>query len=92
MLQLHQPTQANLPAYIFMGNQGAMNMTSNLVTNKRSKRVDLRCRMIRDFINHLMIKPEYINTEHNVADIRNKPLQRVKRRCFTNILPHDQEI
>lgn len=48
-------------------------MASNLVANTRSKHIDLRCHLIRDFINNGEISLEYINTEHNIADFMTKP-------------------
>lgn len=51
-----------------MDNQGAMNMASNWVTNKRSKPIDLRYHLLMDFTNKGMMKLEYMNTNHNVDD------------------------
>mmetsp|Transcript_40261 Transcript_40261/g.76979 ORF Transcript_40261/g.76979 Transcript_40261/m.76979 type:complete len:86 (+) Transcript_40261:3-260(+) len=83
--------QVTKPITIFMDNQGAMYMASNLVTNKRSKHIDLRYHLIRDFVNKGIISLEYISTEHNIADILTKPLQRLKHSYFTNMLLQDQK-
>jgi len=79
------------PTTIYMDNQGAMFMASNLVTNKRSKRIDLRYHMIRDYINKCLFRLEYISTDKNIADIVTKGLEKVKHRQFIKILLQDAE-
>eukprot|EP00241_Pyramimonas_parkeae_P008205 CAMPEP_0114270248 /NCGR_PEP_ID=MMETSP0058-20121206/27125_1 /TAXON_ID=36894 /ORGANISM="Pyramimonas parkeae, CCMP726" /LENGTH=170 /DNA_ID=CAMNT_0001388949 /DNA_START=1089 /DNA_END=1599 /DNA_ORIENTATION=+ len=64
--------QVLTPITIYMDNQGAMFMASNLVTNKRSKHIDLRYHMIRDYINKGIFRLEYISTDKNIADIMTK--------------------
>eukprot|EP00241_Pyramimonas_parkeae_P009870 CAMPEP_0114244830 /NCGR_PEP_ID=MMETSP0058-20121206/11555_1 /TAXON_ID=36894 /ORGANISM="Pyramimonas parkeae, CCMP726" /LENGTH=122 /DNA_ID=CAMNT_0001357809 /DNA_START=1883 /DNA_END=2251 /DNA_ORIENTATION=- len=71
------------PITIYMDNQGAMFMTSNLVTNKRSKH------MIRDSINKGLFRLEHINTDKNIADIMTKGLEKVEHMMFTKMLLQD---
>lgn len=75
-----------------MDNKGAMYMASNVVTNKRSKHIDLRNHLIIDFASKGATKLECINTSHKIADIMTKPLQKVKHIYFTNMLLQDQEV
>lgn len=82
--------QVALPIRIHMDSQGSMHMGSNFVISKASKYIDLRHHLIRGIINMGAIKPEYISTEHSIADVKTKPLQKVTPRCFTNTLLHDQ--
>mmetsp|Transcript_43485 Transcript_43485/g.81431 ORF Transcript_43485/g.81431 Transcript_43485/m.81431 type:complete len:398 (+) Transcript_43485:385-1578(+) len=83
--------QVLTPITIYMDNQGAMFMASNLVTNKRSKHIDLRYHMIRDYINKGIFRLEYISTDKNIADIMTKGLEKVKHRMFTKMLLQDTE-
>lgn len=66
-------------------------MTSIQVTNK-SKYIDLKYHLIRDYANKGIVKLEYISIEHNVADTTTKALQRVKHSYFTDMLPLCQKI
>jgi len=51
------------PITIYMDNQGAMFMASNLVTNKRSNHIDLRYHTIRDYISKGLFRLEYVSTD-----------------------------
>lgn len=75
---------------IYMDNKGAMFMASNLVTSKRSKHIDFRCHLVWDFLNKGIISLVYISSEHNIADILTRSMQRLKHMYFTNMLLQDQ--
>mmetsp|Transcript_40408 Transcript_40408/g.75680 ORF Transcript_40408/g.75680 Transcript_40408/m.75680 type:complete len:107 (-) Transcript_40408:122-442(-) len=47
--------------------------------------------LIRNFVNKGIIILEYISSEHNVAEMMTKPLQKLKHSYFTNMLLQDQE-
>lgn len=69
-----------------------MYFASNLLTNKRSKHIDLTYHLIRDCAKKGVIGLECISTKRNVANIVTKPLQRMKHSYFTSLLLQDQEI
>mmetsp|Transcript_40255 Transcript_40255/g.76962 ORF Transcript_40255/g.76962 Transcript_40255/m.76962 type:complete len:86 (+) Transcript_40255:1388-1645(+) len=83
--------QVTKPIIIYMDNQGALYMVNTLVTNKRSKHIDLSYHLMRDFVNKVIISLEYIGIERNIADIMTKPLQKLKHNYFTNMLLQDQK-
>lgn len=58
--------QVILPISVRIDNQGAINLASNLVTNKRSKHIDVRYHLIKDFANKEVIKLECIGIKHNL--------------------------
>lgn len=64
---------------------------SNLVTNKRSKHLDLECNLIRDFAITRIIKLKCISTARDNAAIMTKPLQIVNYSYFTNVPPQDKD-
>lgn len=55
-----------------MDNAGAMFMAPNLVTNKRSKYIDLTYHTIRNCTAKGLFKLEYVSTDLNNADILTK--------------------
>ena len=59
---------------IYADNQGAIFMSQNLVTNSKSKHIDLRYHYIRERILDGAIKPFYVEGSKNTADIFMKNL------------------
>lgn len=47
--------------------------------------------MIVDYVNKGIIELECISTEHNITDIMNMPLQKVRHSYIINMLLHGQE-
>lgn len=88
---LYGSMQVNLTTPMQMDNQGVTHMANNLVINKRPKRIDLKCRLIRESVKIRVIKLEYISSEQNTAAILTKPLQKENRNGFTNMLLQDRE-
>lgn len=78
---MNQFAQVSLPIHVY-DNQEATRMPSNL-TKERSKRMEFRHHLIRDYASEGMIK-EHISTEHNTAEIMTKPLRRLEQSYFTN--------
>lgn len=58
-------------------------MASTLVTNKRSKHINLRCKMIQDHIAKGLSKLENVRNSLNVTRIMTKGLDEIKHRQFT---------
>lgn len=76
--------QADLPAQIYMGNQGAMFVANNSVTNKRSKHVDHRSHITGDKNNKGSIKLNHTSTCLTIMSIS---LPRPWTRLYTSSLP-----
>ena len=53
-------------------------MTTNPVFHYNSKHIEVRYHFIRDIVKKGVIKPKYVPTEEQVADVLTKPLSRVK--------------
>jgi hypothetical protein len=78
-----------LPATVMIDNIGAKFMAQNDLSNKRTKHIDLRYHMIRDYIKQGFFVLKYVCTTNNVADILTKALERLKHEVFTNALLRD---
>ena len=72
-----------------MDNMGAMFMGKNDVSNKRSKHIDLRYHMVRDYIKAGFFTLEHVSTTLNMADIMTKALDRLKHEVHTSALLRD---
>jgi len=68
--------QANLglPVTMHVDNTAALALSTTLVTNKRTKHIDIRFHFLRDLYNQNVIQPTKIPTADNTADIFTKPL------------------
>ena len=86
---LSEVVQVELPATIMIDNKGAEFMAQNDVTNKRSKHIDLRYHMIRDYVKQGFFQLTHVSTAYNTADIMTKALERVKHELHTNSLLRD---
>ena len=78
-----------LPSIMKMDNMGALFMGKNDVSNKRSKHIDLRYHMIRDYIKAGFFSLEYVSTTLNRADIMTKALEKIKHEVHTSALLRD---
>ena len=70
--------ELDLPATIYCDNMAAESLAKGEIgTNtKRSKHIDIRYHVIRDYVGAGKIKVERVSTELNTADIFTKPLSR----------------
>lgn len=66
------------PTVIHEDNQGCIALANNPITQQRSKHIDIRYHFTRDLISDGVIVLRYIETQHQLADILTKPLDRVK--------------
>ena len=67
-------------------NQGVIFITSNLVTEKQSKHINIRYHYIREVINHGLTEVYFINGDNNPADLLTKNLGSVKFLKFRAML------
>ena len=63
-----------LPIKVDMDNQGALFMGKHDVNNKRSRHIDIRYHLIRDWIQKQLISLRYLATDFNIADLLTKGL------------------
>ena len=71
--------QAQLQAtVIHVDNQGAVALAKNYISNSRTKHIERRHLKIRELTEEMQVRPEFIPTDENVADILTKPLGRAR--------------
>jgi ribonuclease HI len=63
---------------IYEDNQACIAMSNNPIVQKRSKHIDVRYHFTRERVETEEVKLVYVKTEHQLADLLTKPLQRVK--------------
>lgn len=63
-------------------NQSAIELTKNPVFHQRSKHIDIKYHFIRSEVASGFIKPKYIPSEKNIADMFTKSLSINKLRTF----------
>ena len=74
-----------LPVEVLVDNVGAMYIAENPVT-KRTKHIDTRYHVIREYIRDGIIILKYVKTAENVADIFTKNVMEKQFAEFTNKL------
>ena len=74
------------PTVIGIDNQGAVALAKNYISNSRTKHIECRHLKIRELVEEMMVLPEFVPTDENVADIMTKPLGRAKFEKFRKIL------
>ena len=78
------------PTVIGVDNQGAIALAKNYISNSRTKHIERRHLKIRELTEEFVVRPEFVPTDENVADIMTKPLGRVKFEKFRKmILNHE---
>jgi hypothetical protein len=71
---------------IGVDNQGAIALAKNYISNSRTKHIERRHLKIRELVEQLQVRPEFVPTDDNVADIMTKPLGRAKFEKFRKIM------
>ena len=74
------------PTPILCDNQGAIFVSSNPVTERRSKHIDIRFHYICDVIERKLVQVFYLEGEENPADLFTKNLGLVKFAKFRQML------
>ena len=70
---------------LHVDNQGAIALARNPVGHQRSKHIDIKYHFVRLEIQRGCIQLEYVQSEHNIADIFTKPANKVKLGKFAPI-------
>ena len=78
------------PTPLGVDNQGAVALSKNYISNKNTKHIERRHLKVRELVNEMVVRPEFIPTDENPADIFTKPLGRRKFDKFRKmILNHE---
>jgi hypothetical protein len=78
--------QQDEPTVIGVDNQGAVALAKSYVSNSRTKHIERRHLKIRELVEEMVVRPEFVPTDENVADIMTKPLGKSKFEKFRRIL------
>jgi uncharacterized membrane protein len=74
------------PTPIGIDNSGAIALAENYISNSRTKHIERRHLKIRELVEQMAVKPEYVPTDDNAADILTKPLGYRKFNKFRTLL------
>ena len=74
------------PLPICSDNQGAIFISSNPITERRSKHIDIRYHYVRELVEDKKVEVFYVSTDDNPADLFTKNLGRIKFLKFRGML------
>ena len=74
------------PLPICSDNQGAIFISSNPITERRSKHIDIRYHYVRELVEDKKVEVFYVSTDDNPADLFTKNLGRIKFLKFREML------
>ena len=69
--EIEEPTMLNVD------NQAAISIIKNPVCSSRTKHIELRYHLVRDYYERKIISVQHVPTESNAADLLTKPLPRI---------------
>lgn len=69
-------------SHIFIDNRGAIDLIKTEAIKRRSRHIEIRYHLIRDWVKKDELSPKYVPTEDNVADGLTKPLAKDPFRTF----------
>ena len=83
--ELQQPVSKapHLGTLLLVDNQSAMALAKNASFHDRTKHIAVHHHFIRDEVENGTIRPEYIPTDDQVADVLTKPVSREKFESFS---------
>ena len=67
-------------------NQGAIALAKNYISNSRTHHIKRRELKIRELVEEMVVRPEFVPTDENAADIMTKPLGKAKFEKFRKML------
>ena len=74
------------PTTLGMDNSGAIAMSKNYISNSKTKHIERRHLKVRELTEQFIVRPEFVPTDENVADIMTKPLGKNKFEKFRRML------
>lgn len=74
--------KSEIMCVLYMDNIGAIEMTKSFENSKRAKHIDIKIHFIKDLTNKGELVVQYVQSDHNLADIFTKSLSQDK---FINI-------
>jgi hypothetical protein len=74
------------PTVIYEDNQGCIALSENPIMHKRTKHIDIRHHFIRERVESNEIVLQYVATEHQLADLLTKPLDRFRTIALRDLL------
>ena len=85
-LLTHMGLAQTTPTTVYQDNQSTMKLASEPIYRQRTKHIEVRYFAIREWIEKLEIKLQYLPTNQMVADGFTKPLTANKHQQFTKLL------
>lgn len=82
-LQSDLKDEPRRPTAIYEDNQGCIRLTANPEAFARTKHIDVRFHMVRDYVDQQLVEVRYVGTKNQVADMMTKALSKEDlQRCL----------
>ena len=80
------------PTELGVDNQGAVAISKNYISNSKTKHIERRHLKIRELVEQMAVRAEFVPTDDNPADIFTKPLGRRKFEKFRKMILNHEDI